>query len=345
MFSIGFRVMPDESEPFSQIVSDYRDCITEVYFAWPGEPSGRSPVAIRHKALFEEEIKRIAALGVRLNLILNAACYGSKALTRDLAENVEAQVGKVESLGGLGAVTTMSPLVARTIRRLLPDVDVRASVNMRLGTVKSMQYVEDLFTSYNIQRECNRDPERLGELSQWARKHDKGLHVLANSGCLNYCSFQMFHDNVVAHEKEMGGLELLPDMTTLCRHVYRGGRNRASFLGGSWIRPEDIVGHRRWFAGTYKLATRMHDNPRQVIHAYCSGKYYGNLLDLMEPGFQDVFLPFIVDNTLFPTDWGAHTMQCDKRCHACDYCNEVAKQVFVSISVHGHQHEPSQALF
>lgn len=333
MFSVGFRIMPDESELFSKIVSDYRDSITEVYFAWPGEPSGRSPVAIQHGTLFWEEIRRIASLGIGLNLVLNAACYGSKALARDLAEHIEMQVGRAESIGLLSAVTTMSPLVARTVRRYYPHIDLRASVNMRLGTVKGMEYVADLFTSYNIQREYNRDPERLHELGQWAEQHGKRLHVLANSGCLNFCSFQTFHDNVVAHENEMRNPEPIPGITTLCRHFYQDRKNWANFLAGSWIRPEDIAEHSRFFPGTYKLATRMHENPRQVIHAYCSGRYYGNLLDVMEPGLQDVFLPFIIDNTLFPEDWSTRTMRCSKRCHACGYCRDAAEQVFVDLSM------------
>jgi hypothetical protein len=273
----------------------------------------------------------MSALGVELNLVLNAACYGSNALSKDLVRHITAQIDRVESIAKLSAVTTMSPLVALTVKRNFPHIDVRASVNMRLGTVKGLEYVADLFTSYNIQREFNRDIERLSELAEWAESNGKELHALVNSGCMNYCSLQSFHDNVVAHEREMDENQNVSGLTTLCRSYYGNKEHWVNFLQGSWIRPEDIEEHQLYFPGTYKLATRMHDNPRQVIHAYSTGRYYGNLLDIMEPGLGSVFFPYVIDNTRFPGEWGARTMACDKRCHACGYCVEVAKRVLVNI--------------
>lgn len=74
---------------------------------------------------------------------------------------------------GLDIVTTASLMIARTIKNNFPDIEVRASVNMRIGTVKAMEYIADLFDSYNIQREYNRDLRRITELKEWADKHGK----------------------------------------------------------------------------------------------------------------------------------------------------------------------------
>ena len=40
-------------------------------------------------------------------------------------------------------------------------------------------------------------------LKAWADANGKSLHFLVNSGCMNYCSGQSFHDNLVAHEAEI----------------------------------------------------------------------------------------------------------------------------------------------
>lgn len=331
LFSAGYQVMSGEPDYFSDIVRDYQDRILEIYFAWPGEPSGRAPVELESLGQMQEELARIKSWGIKLNLLFNSSCYGQRALTQELADHVTSLVRQLCDTTGLDAVTTMSPVVANTVKQHFPTMDVRASVNLRLGTVKGMQYAAHFFDSYCVQREYNRDTVRLKELQAWAKKHDKRLSVLANSGCLNFCSFQTFHDNAVAHETRINAQKNIAGITTLCREYYARPEHWVNFLQGSWIRPEDIVRHQRHFAGSYKLATRLHDNPRLVIDAYARGKHHGNLLDLMEPGHGPLFYPRIVDNTRFPDDWFNMITRCDKRCEACACCQDVLKKVLVRI--------------
>jgi collagenase-like PrtC family protease len=328
-FSIGYQLMSGTPDYFYNIVRDYQAHIREVYFAWPGVASGRTPLESDAAVLdqMQDELRLIAGLGIKLNLLFNASCYGDDAVAASFADNIKELTGSLSDRIGIAAVTTMSPVIAGIMRKHFPAMDVRASVNMRLGTVRAMEYVTDFFDSYYVQREYNRDPERLRELQDWAQQHGKQLYVLANSGCLNFCSFQTFHDNVVAHEGPINRQDDTVPVTTLCRDHYAHAGNRVSFLQGSWIRPEDIRRHREYFSGGYKLATRMHSNPRLVIDAYAREKHNGNLLDLMEPGFGPQWWPDIIDNPRFPADWFTRTMQCDKKCSVCGYCRSVDAQV------------------
>lgn len=330
-FSVGYRPLHYRDETFAEIVREYRGHIGEVYFAWPGEASGRSPLLEDEIPLITRDLERIGALGVRLNLLFNASCYGEYALSRELEHHVLSLVGTLMDRFGIDAVTTMSPLVARSVKRRFNTVDVRASVNMRLGTVRALEYVGEYFDSYNVQREYNRDPGRIRQLLRWAESEGKKLHLLANSGCMNFCSFQTFHDNVVSHQRGIAALETGTRIGTLCRNWYGVPANRVGFLQGSWIRPEDLAEHFRMFGCNYKLATRMHDNPRLVLDAYTRRKHYGNLVDLMEPGFADLFYPQIIDNSRFPSDWFDTTMSCDKRCDACSYCRDVLGEVLIDL--------------
>jgi collagenase-like PrtC family protease len=85
---------------------------------------------------------------------------------------VRSVIAHLQESSGLDLVTTTSLAIAKTVKEDFPGVEVRASVNMRLGTVKAMEYVATLFDSFYVQREYNRDLERIGELKQWAMARD-----------------------------------------------------------------------------------------------------------------------------------------------------------------------------
>ena len=331
-FSVGYRVLCAEAGCFSDIVRDFRNHIDEVYFAWPGDASGRAPLAPETADQVRWELERIRSLGVPLHLLLNASCYGGQALSPALVERVRSQVAELVDRVGLRGVTTLSPLIARTVKAEFPDVKVRASVNMRLGTVRSMAYVARWFDEYCVQREYNRHPARLAALQDWAADNGKALYVLANSGCLNFCSAQTFHDNAVAHEDEINSGPTVGGLTTLCREYYSDSGHWINLLqGSSWLRPEDIAAHRRIFSGGYKLATRLHDDPRRVIGAYARACFRGNLPDLLEPGFGPLLYPHIIDNSRFPSDWFERTTACGECCD-CGYCATVLERVLVNVN-------------
>ncbi|OPZ84822.1 MAG: hypothetical protein BWY76_01689 [bacterium ADurb.Bin429] len=331
-FAVGYQLCEgDGEEPFLDIVREYRSHIAEVYFPWGDLPSGRSPLTSRRgyvdwgaQARLEDDLCAFRAMGIRLDLLFNANCYGGRAISAQL----EAQIVSVldylgEVVDGVETVTTTSPAVARTVKRYYPRVEVRASINMRIGTIKGMEYVAGLFDSYYVQRELNRDLEAIAELKRWTDANGKGLYLLANSGCLSHCSGQTFHDNLVAHEQEISETQNIPDWNPhVCWHYFRDRAHWPTVLQNSWIRPEDLH-HYDAFFPVMKLATRMHARPRMVLHAYATRRHYGNILDLLEPGFAPAFAPEILDNTRFPTDWFARTSTCDRRCDRCDYCTGV----------------------
>jgi collagenase-like PrtC family protease len=336
-FAVGYQLPDPEYEPFVEVVRDYADRIAEVYFPWLDMPSGRSPMSASEglvdweaQGQLEADLQALREMGVRLDLLLNASCYGAWGVSRRLANEVCSVVAHLQERVGLDLVTTMSPYVAEVIKTHFPQVEVRASINMRLGTVKAFEYVADLFDSYHLQREFNRDLQRVAEIKEWCDAHGKGLVLLANSGCLNFCSVQTFHDNLVAHEDEvtetLRGEQAGP---ALCWGHYRERAHWVHFLQNSWIRPEDVH-HYEPYVPILKLATRMHHSPRRVIAAYCAGRYSGNLPDLFEPGHGPVFAPYVVDNTRFPEDWFARTSACDKACHRCGYCAGVLEEVLVN---------------
>lgn len=335
-FAVGYQLDNGEEGKFLEIAGDFRDQIEEVYFPWLDMPSGRPAMTVQkgvvdwngqHK--LEKDLIAIKGMGIKLNLLLNANCYGKYSLSMYLENLICSIIAHLREFAGLDIVTTASLMAARIVKTNFPNIDVRASVNMRIGTIKAMEYASPCFDSFYIQREYNRDFERIRELKTWAGKHGKRLYILANSGCLNFCPGQVFHDNIIAHDAEIKEMRNIDNWNPfLCWNYYKEKKNWVSFLQNSWIRPEDIGFYRDLFP-VMKLATRTHANPRKVIQAYCRRSFKGNLLDLLEPGYGPVFLGYAIDNTRFPKDWFEKVVACGKQCYRCGYCLKVLKKILL----------------
>ena len=337
-FAVGFQLYEGNEEPFSALVRDYREQISEVFFAWQDIPTCRSSVSSRHGFIdwdaqrrTEEELRAIKAMGIKLDLLFNANCYGDFALSEKLANTVISVIEYLQTaVGGVEIVTTASLAIAHTVRKHFPSIELRASVNMKIGTVKGMEYLSDLFDSFHVQRDYNRDLEHLARLREWADGASKKLVLLANSGCFTHCSGQTFHDNLVAHEAGICEVQNLSDFTPyVCWRMLKKRENWPMLLQNTWIRPEDLH-HYEGLFDTIKLATRMHALPGLVIGAYVRGYHIGNTLDLFEPGFGRAIAPYILNNAAFPADWFERTTACDKNCHACGYCREVLSKVLLN---------------
>ena len=227
-------------------------------------------------------------------------------------------------------VKKCSPAIAHTVKKNFPDIEVRASVNMRIGTIKGMEYLIDLFDSFHMQRDYNRDLEHIKYLRSWADKKNKKLIMLANSGCFRFCSGQVFHDNLVAHEAETCEMKNMDDFNPyVCWRALKKRDNWHMLLENTWVRPEDLHNYEGLF-DVVKLATRMHALPGLVIGAYVRGYHYGNLLDLCEPGFGHALAPYIIENSLFPDDWFDRTSKCSKNCNECGYCRKVLNTILLN---------------
>lgn len=336
-FAIGYPLRQPACGFFA-CVEPLKHAVAELYFPWPGFASGRSSLGenggytdYTAQARLEEDLWAFRDAGIGLDLLLNANCYGEGALSLALEKKICSVLGYMaETVGLPEVVTTASPAIAHMLRQAYPTVRVRASVNMRVGTVEGMAYLSDLFDEYVVQRDYNRDLSRLALLREWAAAHGKGLSMLANSGCLRFCPGQTFHDNLVAHGTGVDQMANLPDFQAhTCRRYLKGHPEHfPAVMQATWVRPEDLHRYADLF-DTVKLATRMHPAPWAVLAAYASARWDGNLLDLLEPGLSDTFSPQALDNRRIPNNWFDAALQCDKQCHRCNICASALTQALV----------------
>jgi collagenase-like PrtC family protease len=226
----------------------------------------------------------------------------------------------------LNAVTATSLFVAEVIKTLFPEIEVRASVNMGIGTIAGMSYVSNYFDSFYVKRELNRHPGKIRELRRWCRDHGKKLYLLVNSGCLRECSAHTFHDNLVAHEHELHLREnRWRGFNGVCWPYYSNPKNHYSFLRDStWIRPEEICRYSGLVDGV-KLATRSHRDPAMVIESYITGNFDGNTLALCEPDFSSLCF---LDNKRFPEEW-PFVLENMNETEQEEYCEELLNNVKV----------------
>ena len=332
-YSIGYQ-LPDEFDSTAELVHDYQEHISSVYFSAPGHISARSMISEQDTHAMLEELAYIRKeLNIPLTMLYNANCYGDLAISEKFEHQIVNCVGSMIEKVQITDITTTSPFVAKIVKREFPQIKVCASVNMWIGTEQAMEYLGDTFDGYYMQRELNRNFHQIKRLSKWCKDHGKHLKLLANSGCLYTCPFHSFHDNLVAHEQgasqEINAMSKNPSPCWDMMYSLKTIEAATTFLQESWIRPEDIHHYEPYFSEV-KLATRMHSNPRRVVSAYVRGRFPGNMLDLTEPSYSRRFENDILDATKFPADWFEKTTNCSKSCHSCGYCKEVAQKSLVS---------------
>src|SRR5574340_1152984 len=107
--AVGYPVIDDSDDPFVGVVEEYREQIAEVYFAWPGDPSGRSPFGrfdAEAEGKLERDLHAFRSFGLGLDLLLNASCYGPEAASPRLVEHSAGIIDWLASGIDLDVVTT-----------------------------------------------------------------------------------------------------------------------------------------------------------------------------------------------------------------------------------------------
>ncbi|MBR4720279.1 MAG: hypothetical protein IK057_00815 [Clostridia bacterium] len=302
-FSIGYQLT--STTDFLQTIISNKDSIYEVYFAWDGFANGRNTTYIARD--FSEwdaqkrkmsDIRTLSENGIKLNLLFNATCYGAESLSKSFFESIGNTTDFVQSSFGLSSITTTSPLIAKFIKDNFPDIDVRASVNMSIGTIDGMEYIEPYFDSFYMARELNRDFTAIKRLKKWCDDNGKGLFALANSGCLNNCSAHIFHDNLVSHENDIRKMDNGYVFRGICKEYLSNPKHIESIFDvTNFIRPEDVNLYEGLFPAL-KLATRVSNNPIKILKAYIENqKFSGSVFDLLEPNHTNTIYPYLLDNS------------------------------------------------
>ena len=331
-FSVGYQLQVNKD--FLNEILNRKNNVEEVYFSWGDLPNGRNLQTQQLGTSWESTEKQIRDLdllsknGINFNLLFNGNCYGAESLSRYFFDKIGSTVDYIKEMFGLSSITTTSPLIAKFVKSNFPDIKVRASVNMEIGTVEGMDYLSDYFDGYYMKREYNRDFEKIKELKKWCDQNGKTLHILANSGCLNNCSAHMFHDNLVSHENEIMQRDNCYEFHGICHEYLKNHEKRIALIKNTnFIRPEDVRYYEEYF-DSMKLATRVSDKSVLILKSYIEGKYVGNILELLEPNHAGRVYPYLLENSNLNNSY----LFCNKRCSTCNMCSNNYKNALVDLS-------------
>ena len=332
-FAFGYYFGKRKGVSFRDLAEQYAPFLQEVYFPWPGLLSAREidgdPTPLRKQVI--DDMRFCRSKGMRLDLLINATCYGDKALTSEQREDYYANLKEMDKEGILPEIiTTTSPFIAHITKKFNASIDRRASVNMRLNSTLAMEYVSEEFDSFYLCRDLQRDLPTVKMFAEWGKKNGKKICMLANSGCLRYCPWQTFHETMLAHDFRhiFSESKKLNMATTLCVGLIQS-KQYEEILRASWIRPEDLHKYDP-YVSVYKLSTREADRPDLILKAYTSGAYDGDLIQILDPNYSYFIRPYIFDNKAFPKEWseGKIAGKCAIDCTHCGKCTEVLKLVY-----------------
>ncbi|MBQ9801792.1 MAG: hypothetical protein IJW51_01810 [Clostridia bacterium] len=333
-YIVGYPIK--ENKAFLQSMIEHKGSIAEVYFSFGDIPNGRSaltadealtPFEVQQRQ--QEDLKQLAAAGIRLNLLFNGNCYGKDSQSRAFFHRIGNLIDYICREFGLASVTTSSPLIAKFIKSNFEGIDVRASVNMEIGSIEGLSYVSDVFDSFYLKREQNRNLAEIKRLRLWCDANGKQMYLLANSGCLNHCSAHTFHDNLVSHEAEIAAMDNGYQFRGVCWDFLAKEGSRDKWLQRTnFIRPEDVALY-EGLVPAVKLATRVNAAPGRVLDAYLHGRYRGSVMELLEPNHSGVFYPRYVENANFSDGFASHVLRCDKHCENCHFCAEEMRRATV----------------
>jgi collagenase-like PrtC family protease len=322
-FQVGYQ----NNRKFLNYLLEHGEMVSELYFPWGAFTTGRGVNAEQQQ--LEDDLALFAGKKFKFCLLLNGNCYGKEALSKAFFERLGSAVGEIRERFGLASVTTASPVIAGFLKKNFPALHIRASVNMEIGTPEAVEYLADEFDSFYLKREYNYDRARIVRMREVCRKLGKKLYILANSGCLNFCSARTFHDNLVAHQHEIAQMDNAVTFHGVCTKFLSAGTNKENLLAKSnFIRPEDVRYYEDLCDGM-KIATRTNFNPTAVVCAYFNGRFRGNLLDLTEPAHSAVLPGMIVANDRIPDDYISRRLKCDRICEKCNMCREIQEQATV----------------
>lgn len=331
-YIVGYQ----QNNAFITQIIENKEYIKELYFSWGDMPNGRASIttsggitAYEKQSKMCADLERISAAGIELNLLLNANCYGENSQSRAFYCQIGDTADYIKHTFGLSTITTSSILIAKFFRENFSELDVRASVNMEIGSIEGLEYIKDYFTSFYIKRECNRYKVILDAVKQWCIENGKQMYLLANSGCLNFCSAHTFHDNLVAHETEISKMDNGYQFEGIC-HDFLKKHPENAVKNTNFIRPEDIQLY-EVYTDAIKLATRVNQSPVTVLLAYLNEHYSGGVNRLLEPDHSGILYPTLLENSFFPKDFATKVMTCNKSCKDCGYCFSVYENIKINL--------------
>lgn len=301
--------------------------IREVYLSAPQAIAGSGRVI---NETTEEEfmlvVDKVHEAGVRVDITMNSTCGGAEWYEE---ESLAREVGFIRRMHedyGVEAVTLANPILIQRAREACPDMEISASVLADIDCFSRAQaYAKAGANTVTVDTSINKDLKLLRDIAQ---RLGMEIKLMVNEGCLNKCPYRKFHMNYISHKSKDVESEG-KDFSFACGDIIKDDPSQV--FKSNWVRPEDLV-HYDKVTHFFKIVGRdmLPSKVLRCTRAYMDESYEGNLFDLLcsSVGFYGVEYSAHVDNkALGATSHFKRTSTCNRRCHDCSYCSDLADQL------------------
>jgi collagenase-like PrtC family protease len=334
MFNLEFSV-PYNNDPgilngLFELKKHGANSIKEVFLSGAQEYGGSGRISPKQsKIQFLKIVNNIHKGGLRANLVLNFICAGGNWYSSQNSDRLLDYIKELHEEHGLEAVTIANPVYIKKVRKEVPSIEICASV---LGDIDSVQravvFKEAGADTITPDASINRDLEILKDIKKVTGTK---LKLMVNEGCLYKCPFRKFHFNYISHrsgEIDRQYHESYDFTQECCIPITE--KDNSQILKSGWIRPEDTAKYSE-ITNYFKIVGRATPSHRtlRAVKAYMEEDWEGDLLDIMCSSLLSFSLKYgtYLDNkTLGEIGFFERVTTCNKKCHQCNYCNDVVKK-------------------
>jgi len=290
--------------------------IEEVYLSGPQEYFGSARVV--QKFTVEDIIKLIDFChenGLKVNLLLNSTCEGIEWYSLQNVSKLIRFLKKMHLEHGLDGVTIANPLFIQKVRKEFPKIEITASTLAYIHSVqKAMFYDKFGVDVITPDENINRDLKLLEEIKEAI--HAK-LKLLTNQECLLNCPYEIFHYNFVSHKSKKCEEISYEIFQKNCFRIVE--LDPSQLIKAPIIRPQDLKKYKK-ITNFFKIIGRT--SKKEYVIDQIKKHMNEEEVDIIETYKKGVY----IDNRLLPPDFFEKVSSCDKNCHKCHYCEEVAKE-------------------
>ena len=283
-------VIPDNSDPKlpkavrRQLERPTNHKIGGIY----GKPTKNKYIGSGRANLFFDDIsrkkmtKRVEAfkeMGINYEYSINDILPRARLL-----ENRGKIIEELEWLesSSIGAITAANYELIRLAERYCPSVEIIISFYTEIDTLKKLNQFARLpnVKKINVDRKIYRNLPLLEQFVNEAKKHEVGIRVIANLGCMADCARTEEHAIIKSLASiDTSSLHYAPCTFYCMRFLYEDPEH---FLRLPIIRPEDLDAYESIGVASVKLVDRVNPTPwiEKVVGHYLDGSYAGNILDL-----------------------------------------------------------------
>lgn len=268
---------------------------TREFAATTARPDFRLPDIPKEK--IASYVAKCNANNIKFNWTFNSINpYNSKKELYAHKEEFQKTVKWLESIG-VFRLTVANPMLLEFIRSV-SDIELELSTIMHIDTITQMKYFHEV---YGVNKLCNsliknRDFKFLKNMAAYCSKEGILFELLANEFCgvsgvdsagNDFATACPYRDSCyLCHASNKTKEDaLLFDNYPMNRCMSARSTSLESWLRMRWLRPQDLKEYNKIGINYFKVSGRTGTTGylTEVIRAYMSEKYDGNLLNLWKP--------------------------------------------------------------